>query len=59
MVAASMHDNAIGITLLDKVAADNLGVVKSWVAAGFKNAVIEHGRSLGIEVEVVSRDPQT
>lgn len=25
----------------------------------FKNAVVEHGRSLGIDVEVVLRDPQT
>nr|WP_214662259.1 transposase [Streptomyces polyasparticus] len=34
-------------------------MVKSWPDAGFTNAVIEHGRSLGIDVEVVSRDPQT
>ncbi|MEB8339633.1 IS5 family transposase [Streptomyces endophyticus] len=59
VVAASVHDNAIGITLLDQVAADNPTVAKGWVDAGFKNAVIEHGRSLGIDVEVVSRDPQT
>ncbi|MEV0115056.1 transposase [Streptomyces sp. NPDC050844] len=59
VVAASVHDNAIGITLLDKVAAANPSVTKGWVDAGFKNAVVEHGRSLGIDVEVVSRDPQT
>lgn len=59
VVAASVHDNAVGITLLDKVAADNPTVTKGWVDAGFKNAVVEHGRSLGIDVEVVSRDPQT
>ncbi|MCX4974996.1 IS5 family transposase [Streptomyces sp. NBC_00620] len=58
VVAASVHDNAIGITLLDKVAAANPSVTKGWVDAGFKNAVVEHGRSLGIDVEVVSRDPQ-
>ncbi|MGW6318790.1 hypothetical protein [Streptomyces sp. NPDC055099] len=59
VVAASVHDNAIGITLLDQVAADNPTVTKGWVDAGFKNAVVEHGRSLGIDVEVVSRAPQT
>ncbi|MEV8021299.1 hypothetical protein AB0O76_34180 [Streptomyces sp. NPDC086554] len=32
---------------------------RSWVDAGFKNAVIEHGRALGIAVELISRDPQT
>ncbi|MEV8020460.1 hypothetical protein AB0O76_29845 [Streptomyces sp. NPDC086554] len=56
VVAASVHDNAIGITLLDKVAAANPSVTMGWVDAGFKNVVVEHGRSLGIDVEVVSRD---
>lgn len=59
VVAASVHDNAIGITLLDQVAAVNPTVTKGWGDAGFKNAVIEHGRSLGIDVEVVSAAPQT
>ena len=48
VVAASVHDNAIGITLLDQVAADNPSVTKRWVDAGFKNAVID--------IEVVQRD---
>jgi transposase len=59
VVAASVHDNAIGITLLDQVAADNPSVTKGWVDAGFKNAVIDHGAALGIDVEVVRRDPDT
>jgi hypothetical protein len=28
VVAAGVHDNAVGITLLDKVAADTTGVTK-------------------------------
>ncbi|MFE7077395.1 transposase [Streptomyces sp. NPDC057620] len=59
VVAASVHDNAIGITLLDQIAADNPSVTKGWVDAGFKNAVIDHGAALGIDVEVVRRDPDT
>jgi transposase len=59
VAAASVHDNAIGIALLDKVALDNPGVTKAWVDAGFKNAVAEHGAELGIAVETVHRDPQT
>ena len=55
--AASVHDNAIGVALLDKVAADNPSVTKAWTDAGFKNAVSAHGAGLGIEVEVVHRDP--
>jgi hypothetical protein len=47
VAAASVHDNAIGAALLDKVAADNSTVTKAWTDAGFKNAVIEHGRQTG------------
>ncbi|MFD3839772.1 transposase [Streptomyces sp. NPDC058642] len=57
VVVASVHDNAIGIRLLDQVAADNPSVAKGWVDAGFKNAVIDHGAALGIDIEVVQRDP--
>ncbi len=59
VVAASVHDNAIGITLLDKVAASAPTVTKAWVDAGFKNAVVAHGARLGIDVEVVQREPGT
>jgi hypothetical protein len=36
--AASVHDNAVGIALLDKVAADTDTVEKALVDQGFKNA---------------------
>jgi transposase len=58
VVAANVHDNAIGTALLDKIAASAPTVTKAWVDAGFKNTVIEHGAALGIDVEVVQRDPQ-
>ncbi|WP_285529802.1 transposase, partial [Streptomyces lavendulae] len=29
-----------------------------WVDTGFKNAVVEHGARLGIDVEVVNRNPE-
>ncbi|MFE9976434.1 transposase, partial [Streptomyces hirsutus] len=32
-------------------------IVKSWVDTGFKKAVVEHGARLGIDVEVVDRNP--
>ncbi|WP_344025546.1 IS5 family transposase [Streptomyces luteireticuli] len=57
VVAASVHDNAIGITLLDKAAASAPTVTKAWVDAGFKNQVSEHGARLGIDVETVRREP--
>ncbi|MDH6222948.1 IS5 family transposase [Streptomyces pseudovenezuelae] len=57
VTAASVHDNAIGIALLDKVTAAAPTVTKGWVDAGFKQAVVEHGARLGIDVEIVQREP--
>lgn len=57
VTTASAHDNAIGIALLDKVAASAATVTKSWVDAGFKQAVVRHGARPGIDVEIVQRDP--
>lgn len=54
VTAASVHDNAIGVELLDRVAIDNPTVKLAWVDAGFKNTVVEHGRTLGITVAVTS-----
>ncbi|SCF49466.1 Transposase DDE domain-containing protein, partial [Micromonospora matsumotoense] len=31
---------------------------KTWVDAGFKNRVVEHGAHLGVDVEIVTKDPQ-
>lgn len=59
VVAASVHDNAIGITLLDKVADSAPTVTKVWGDAAFKGAVVEHGARLGIDVEIVHREPDT
>jgi hypothetical protein len=40
VVAASVHNNAIGIALLDKAAASAPVVTKGWVEAGCKWAVV-------------------
>lgn len=56
VTAASVHDNAIGVRLLDKVAKVDT-VSKAWVDQGFKNTVVAHGAGLGIDVEVVRRNP--
>jgi transposase len=57
VAAVSAHENAVGIALLDKVAADTDTVQKALVDQGFKNAVVAHGQTVGIEVEVVERNP--
>lgn len=57
VAAASAHENAVGIALLDRVVADTDTVQKALVDQGFKNAVAAHGEKAGIEVEVVERNP--
>ena len=59
VVAASVHDNAIGTTPLDKVAGSSPSrVIKALVDQGFKASVVEHGAKLCIDVEIVERNPQ-
>ncbi len=57
VLAASVHDNAVGVALLDKVAADTDTVQKVLVDQGFKNTVAAHGQTVSIEVEIVDRNP--
>jgi transposase len=58
VTAASLSENAVGVQLLDHVTSTYPTISKSWVDTGFKNTVIEHGASLGVDVEVVSRDAE-
>ncbi|THA30669.1 IS5 family transposase [Streptomyces sp. A1547] len=57
VLPASAHDNAAGIALLDGVAEQTDTVKKALVDQGFKKAVVEHGATLGIDVEIVERNP--
>jgi transposase len=57
VLAASAHDNAAGIALLDKVAAQAGTVTTALVDQGFKNQVVAHGATRGIDVRVVERNP--
>ncbi len=58
VLAASAHDNKIGAALLDRVAAATPTVTKALVDQGFKTSVVDHGRKLGIDVDIVQRNPQ-
>ncbi|MEU0634486.1 IS5 family transposase [Streptomyces sp. NPDC005989] len=57
VTAASLSENALGISLLDQAKKTYPTIAKSWVDTGFKKAVVEHGAQLGIDVEVVNRNP--
>jgi transposase len=58
VTAASVSDNVIGTHLLDQAKAVHPTLSKTWVDAGFKTQVVEHGARLGVDVEVVTKDPQ-
>ncbi|GAA3252718.1 hypothetical protein GCM10020216_087230 [Nonomuraea helvata] len=59
VAAASIHDNAIGNALLDRVAAATApgSVRTALVDQGFKNTVVAHGAGHGIAVKIVERNP--
>lgn len=57
VLPASAHENTAGIALLDGVAGQCDTVKKALVDQGFKKKVVEHGKNVGIDVEVVGRNP--
>ncbi|MCX5174289.1 transposase [Streptomyces virginiae] len=57
VLPASAHANAAGIALLDGVTAQMDTVEKALVDQGFKKSVVDHGKNLGIDVEIVERNP--
>jgi hypothetical protein len=59
VTAASASDNTIGIHLLNQATTTHPTLTKTWVDAGFKNTVVEHGASIGVDVEVVTKDTNT
>jgi transposase len=57
VTAASVSDNVGGIHVLSNIAADHPRVTKAWADTGYRTKVVEHGATLGIDVEVTRRDP--
>jgi transposase len=58
VTAASVSDNTIGNDLLDQATTTHPTLSKTWVDAGFKVKTVEHGATLGVDVEIVTKDPQ-
>jgi transposase len=54
--AASVQDSAGGKKMLAHLAETYPTVTKTWVDGGYNSTVVETGRQLGIDVEVVSRN---
>jgi transposase len=58
VTAASASDNTIGIDLLNQATRTYPTLTKTWVDTGFRTKVVEHGATLGVDVEIVTKDPQ-
>jgi len=56
--AASVQDTVGGRAVVEQVAGRHPQVAVAWVDSGYKQSVIDTGAAFGIEVQVVTKDPQ-
>ncbi|WP_405598196.1 MULTISPECIES: IS5 family transposase [unclassified Streptomyces] len=59
VTAASVQDSIAGQTLIEKVAVEHPSVRKTWVDGGYRQHLVEHAATLGIDMHIVRRDPAT
>nr|BFD96304.1 IS5-like element ISSco3 family transposase [Kitasatospora sp. Xyl93] len=59
VTAASVQDSVAGTQLLNRAAADHPTISKAWVDGGYRQYLVEHAAALGIDMEIVHRDPTT
>ncbi|GAA3311768.1 hypothetical protein GCM10020295_82170 [Streptomyces cinereospinus] len=59
VTAASVQDSVAGTRLLDQVAAEHPGIRKVWVDGGYRQHLVEHAATLGIDMEISARTPGT
>ena len=59
VTAASVQDTTTGSHLLTRIAATHPTVTKAWIDGGYRTTLIEDGATLGIDVEIVHRNPAT
>lgn len=57
VTAASVQDSAAGTRLLDQLTAEHPTIGKAWVDGGYRPYFIEHAAVLGIDAQIVPRDP--
>ncbi|GDY70861.1 hypothetical protein SAV31267_003460 [Streptomyces avermitilis] len=54
-----MQDSIAGTALLGQVAAQHPGIRKVWVDGGYRQHLVEHAATLGIDMEITTRNPGT
>ena len=57
VLAASVSENSAGMRAIGQAKTIHPTITKAWVDQGFKNQFVEHAATLGIDAEVVTRDP--
>ena len=58
VTAASVQDTTGGRAVVEQVAAQHPSVKTAWVDSGYKQSVIDQAAQHGIDVQVVTKDPQ-
>ncbi|MER6312051.1 IS5 family transposase [Streptomyces sp. NPDC001657] len=59
VTAASVQDSVAGTQLLDQVATRHPGIRKVWVDGGYRQHLVEHAATVGIDMEITTRPPGT
>lgn len=57
VTTASVSDNTGGIHLLTKLSAAHQQLRKAWADNGYRTTAVDHSARLGIDLEIVQRDP--
>ncbi|MDX3434410.1 transposase, partial [Streptomyces sp. ME01-18a] len=52
-------DSTAGRTLIEQIAAEHPTIRKTWVDGGYRQHLVEHAATLGIDMGIVRRDPTT
>jgi transposase len=58
VTAASVQDTVGGRAIIEHVAHRHPQVAVAWVDSGYKQSVIDAGAAYGIDVQIVTKDPQ-
>ncbi|WP_405475704.1 IS5 family transposase [Streptomyces sp. NBC_00009] len=59
VTAASVQDSIAGQTLIERIATEHPAVRKTWVDGGYRQHLVEHAATLGIDMHIVRRDHAT
>ncbi|RAJ29170.1 DDE family transposase, partial [Kitasatospora sp. SolWspMP-SS2h] len=52
-------DSIAGQTLIERIASEHPAARKTWVDGGYRQHLVEHAATLGIDMHIVRRDPAT